>query len=121
MKKTKFKIGMNPNSRNGFKKGHGLNTTHNMSLERFYRIWKAMKSRCNNPKNNGYKFYGGRGIKVEWHSFEEFKRDMLKTYKDNLSIDRIDNDGNYSKENCRWTTSLEQANNHSNNLIIDFN
>lgn len=78
-----------------------------------------MKQRCNNPKNPRYKDYGGRGIKVLWNSFEEFATDMLESYKihnrehwgSQTTIDRIDNDGHYCKENCRWATPQQQFQN----------
>lgn len=82
---------------------------------RIYSIWHGMKSRCNYPKNKCYHHYGGRGISVckEWdESFNTFANWALTNgYADNLSIDRIDVNGNYCPENCRWVTNAEQQRN----------
>lgn len=82
--------------------------------ERIYWIYVWILQRCNNPKRKAYKHYWWRWIKCEWDSYEEFRRDMLPTYKEWLQIDRIDNDWNYSKENCRWSTAKENVNNRRN-------
>lgn len=82
-------------------------------------IFNGMKKRCNNPNDKRYASYGGRGIKCEWQTAEEFIADMgLRPSRDH-SIDRIDNDGPYSKDNCRWATRVEQMRNqHRNRSII---
>jgi len=85
--------------------------THNMSNSRPYKIWQSMKNRCFNKNCKEYLHYGGRGITIceDWLSFDKFWEDMRETYTDVLSIDRIDVDGNYCKQNCRWATNSQQA------------
>lgn len=96
--------------------------TMGLSGKPFYHIWVALRNRCENPKNQAYKDYGGRGIKLcnRWQIFENFYNDMYATYKKGLQIDRIDNNRGYEPENCKWVTSKEQQNNRRNNLFIEF-
>ena len=90
---------------------------HNRSdgPDRIYRIWTGMKSRCNNSNDTGYSYYGGRGISVceEWNEdFTAFHDWSLEHgYNDDLTIDRIDNDGNYEPNNCHWIPKRDQAKN----------
>lgn len=88
---------------------------HNGCGTRLYSIWKGMKYRCYYETSDSYKNYGGRGIKIcdEWRTDFSAFRDwaMSHGYTDNLSIDRIDNDGDYEPNNCRWVTMKEQARN----------
>ena len=79
-----------------------------------YHVWGEMKQRCGNPHNKSFPRYGGRGIRVceRWaRSFEAFAADMGRRPADGLQIDRIDNDGDYTPDNCRWVTPRENSNN----------
>lgn len=100
-------------------------TTHGMARTRIYRIWAGMKSRCNNPKDDDYKNYGGRGITVceDWdNSFEPFHTWAISAgYRDDLTIDRIDNNKGYCPENCRWATRKEQNRNFRPNHLVTIN
>lgn len=101
-------------------KRHGDARTKNRT--RLYRIWSGMKARCYNKNLHEYPIYGGRGITMcdEWrNSYESFRSWALDNgYSDCLSIDRIDNDGGYRPDNCRWATSKEQSNNLRTNRHI---
>ena len=103
------------------------NKTHGHGHTRLSRIWYHMKERCNNPNSKDYDLYGGRGISVcdEWNGSDGFQAfyqwSMENGYDDNLSIDRIDTDGNYEPGNCQWSNDVEQANNRRSNRMLTIN
>ena len=86
-----------------------------------YQVWNGMKKRCDYTKAINYKNYGGRGITYDpvWASYKIFWKDMGEGYKEGLTLDRKDNDGPYSKENCRWITKKEQALNKRDTIFIE--
>ena len=98
---------------------------HGQSDSRLYHIWRTMKARCVDTNSHKYHAYGGRGITIcyEWlNSFESFYDwAMANGYREDLSIDRIDNDDNYEPSNCRWESAKEQANNTRANRNIEYN
>lgn len=96
--------------------------THGKSRTRVYKIWFYMKRRCADPRNKNYNRYGGRGITVcdRWMKFENFYADMGDP-TDGETIDRIDNDGPYSPDNCRWADRRTQRRNNSQNIIVQVN
>lgn len=97
-----------------------IKTIHGKRHSREYNAWCGMIQRCKNPKNKRYKHYGGRGIAVcdKWKTFAGFYEDMGERPKAH-SLDRINNNGDYCKDNCRWATSEDQANNKQVNKYIE--
>lgn len=94
------------------------------NIPRLYRIWNGMKTRCSNPNKKEYKNYGGRGIKVcdEWLKYENFYNWAINNgYKDNLTIERINNDSDYEPSNCTWITIQEQQKNKRKPKIREVN
>ena len=105
-------------SQSHYKHGHAVppNCTHT------YRIWQGMLGRCSNPNYPKWRNYGGKGITVcdRWRTFENFLADMGECPSDNHSIDRICSNGNYEPANTRWSDRYQQANNKTNNVVLEF-
>lgn len=105
-------------------RGASQSTVHGLYRSRIYKIWAGIKSRCNNPNDLGYRNYGGRGVTIcqKWNdSFVAFNADvaMLAGYNDpSLSLDRINNDGNYEPSNVRWATNAQQRRNSRQNHML---
>ena len=103
-----------------------LNTKHGERDSRLYRIYTNMKSRCYKENSSNYKYYGGRGIRVceEWlgkdGAYNFCKWAKSNGYSDNLTLDRIDNNAEYSPSNCRWITWKQQQNNKRNNVKFSY-
>lgn len=97
---------------------------HGRSRDAIWWIWQGMKQRCQNPSNRSYDRYGGRGIQVcdRWlESFEAFLEDMGERPSPAHQVDRIDNEGDYCKSNCRWSTAREQSENRRNTRLFEYN
>ena len=107
---------------------HTASTTHGMRDTKIYSIWGALKKRCTDKNTVAYKNYGGRGITYDtsWDKFENFYEDMGDSFNEHIkefgekdtSIDRVNVDGNYCKENCKWSTVKEQQNNKRTNHYL---
>jgi len=94
--------------------------THGLASTPIYNVWNTMKSRCQNEGHINYENYGGRGITFchKWRTFEGFHEDMGSEYKEGLTLERIDPNGNYEPSNCKWATTVEQGNNKTNNHVL---
>lgn len=90
--------------------------------EQVRQAYYNMRKRCYSKSNKSYKDYGGRGITIceEWSTLEGFLNDMLESYQEGLTLDRIDVDKNYCKENCRWVSLKKQANNKRTNFMVEY-
>lgn len=103
-----------------YKENPSYNSTHGMSYTRLYAIWHGMKSRCDNPKKRDVITYNGIKYDESWKKFENFRKDMGSSYRENLQIDRVNSSLGYFKENCRWVTAKENQNNKKNNVALEF-
>lgn len=101
-------------------RGQTHTVTHGLTKHPLHRTWLMMRSRCSNPKDSSYKNYGGRGIRVcdRWNDFANFLKDMGER-PDGMTLDRKDVDGDYTPENCRWATTLEQNRNKTNTVFVE--
>ena len=108
----------------GAKLGNKYHYKHGKEPKRLYNIWKSMRQRCNNPNATSYPRYGARGITVcsDWDDFAIFREWAIHNgYSATLTIDRINNSGNYEPNNCRWVSYETQNNNRRDNRILECN
>lgn len=105
-----------------YRKSGNSNRTHGKRHSSEYEIWAAIQQRCKNPNNPAYPRYGGRGITVceRWKTFAQFLADVGERPDPSLTLDRIDNNGNYEPSNCQWATLAQQGSNKRNNRILTF-
>lgn len=115
------------NNQGQFMKGSKHLISHGMYRSRFHICYRNIVQRCTDSNHKSYKDYGARGIQVEWKDFEDFKRDMYESYlkhfeenKGDTTIERMDNDKNYRKENCTWATRLEQLKHKRNTRYLTY-
>lgn len=96
--------------------------SHGRAGTAFYKVWANMKARCGAPADARFPEYGGRGITVceRWQDFENFQADMGEGYEPGLQLDRIDNDGPYSPDNCHWATPTQNCNNTRRTRFVSF-
>lgn len=99
------------------------NTTHGKRYTPEFKVWAGMHNRCRNPNDVAFTRYGGRGIRVceRWRDFESFYADMGARPSHKHSLDRINNDGNYAPDNCRWATASQQRRNQRGTIYLEFN
>jgi hypothetical protein len=100
-----------PRTRRKVKHGHSGSKKHNKQPSPLYVRWDNMKKRCNNPNHKSYRYYGGKGITIceEWNDFQNFQKDLKDTFFEGATLDRIDPDKGYYKENCRWLSRSDNS------------